>query len=364
MFGYLNGEPNLTHPLDIHTIFIELTNKCNFRCNFCPIDRTNRAPGEMDFTLFKRVIDEIADTRISGRIAFHLLGEPLMAENIYRAIEYVKSRGLEAALCTNGSLLTPDVTRQIINAHPDTLSISLETTDAGEHSSRGSVVKFEDYYAAILDALALMHGNARFPVTLTLMNTSSRKFFDLDGTIGVNVRETRFREKLVSLAGDVRRTLHEEHDAGRVDRLLRKLYLNRSRNLWINDRIKIYIQLIADWGNAFTAKKIHPVRIGCCGYTLNRIGVLQDGRVTLCCVDYDGKTSIGNVNDSPLNEILRSNLAHEIREGYKRNRVVHPHCRVCMGDPSRVKAAIKGLLSIYLFKLRAHPLDAADVRLW
>ena len=59
-----------------------------------------------------------------------------------------------------------------------------------------------------------------------------------------------------------------------------------------------------------------------------------------------------NLQTSSLSELLASEEAQRIREGFVHNRVVHPYCRHCLGSPNRLKAVAKGLASIYLFKWR------------
>jgi hypothetical protein len=81
------------------------------------------------------------------------------------------------------------------------------------------------------------------------------------------------------------------------------------------------------------------------------VGVLSNGEVTICCADFDGKTSLGNLGTESLASMLSSPSARAIREGFEDLKVVHPYCQRCIGSTNRVKAAIKGLVSIYLFKL-------------
>ena len=47
-------------------IYFEVTNRCNFRCDFCPLGESQRPPRDMDWALYTRAIDEIADSG-SGR---------------------------------------------------------------------------------------------------------------------------------------------------------------------------------------------------------------------------------------------------------------------------------------------------------
>ena len=40
--------------------FLELTNKCNFHCEFCPSDSQTRLHGYMELSLVKKIFDEIS----------------------------------------------------------------------------------------------------------------------------------------------------------------------------------------------------------------------------------------------------------------------------------------------------------------
>ena len=41
-------------------VYFELTNICNFNCDYCPIDRSERRKEHMDFSLFQKGIKDIA----------------------------------------------------------------------------------------------------------------------------------------------------------------------------------------------------------------------------------------------------------------------------------------------------------------
>ena len=55
------GEKRL-HPA-IKYFYLELTNKCNFHCEFCPSDLQSRSHGFMDISLAKKIFDEIKRVR-------------------------------------------------------------------------------------------------------------------------------------------------------------------------------------------------------------------------------------------------------------------------------------------------------------
>jgi|GEM_PF-1661756 len=332
-------------------VYFELTNICNFKCDYCPIDRSERKKNYMDFSLFQKGIDDIVKEKITDSVGFHVLGEPLLYPRFIDAIRFAKSCGLRTEVNTNGSLLTEESVDQIINSRLDRLAISVETIDEKEHECRGSRIPFQIYYRRVINAVKrIKYSNVEMDVELCLMNTQSKKLFDIEKLIRLDSEKDSFKKKLILFISDVYSAIGKQISFDTIQYALRRVSLNRPKLIQIDDHISVGVQLLADWGNAFTSKRIYPTKIGFCGLALNNIGILNNGEVTICCVDYDGKTSLGNIRYDSLGSLLSSKKAETIREGYKKNKIVDPICQRCFGSARRLKAVMKGLISIYLFK--------------
>lgn len=343
-------------------IYLELTNICNFKCDFCPIQISKRPKGFMDFALFEKAAKEAARDGIAEKISFHVMGEPLLYPRIMDAIGLVKVLGLKSDLTTNGSLLTKEVAEKLVQSGLNCITISLETVDATEHQCRGIGLSHKEYYLQILDAVRIL-AEGGTDVTISMMNTGSRKYFSLSPNMGVSQRETVFAEKIQKLAYDIRETLGNPVSMKDCKKAARRTNIGKPARLKIAKNVSIYIQMLWDWGNAFSSGKIYESRFGQCGYMLENIGVLNDGTVTLCCGDFKGKTAIGNIKKSSMAEILGSDHAKRIRDGKSKNRLTHPQCRKCMGGRNPLEALIKGWLSIRLFK-KLHPLYCPEIDLF
>jgi MoaA/NifB/PqqE/SkfB family radical SAM enzyme len=71
-------------------------------------------------------------------------GEPLYRSDIFPLARYATDKGLRVALATNGTLVTKDVARMIVDAGVRRVSISLDGADATTHDSfRGIPGAFE-----------------------------------------------------------------------------------------------------------------------------------------------------------------------------------------------------------------------------
>ena len=61
----------------------------------------------------------------------------------------------------------------------------------------------------------------------------------------------------------------------------------------------------------------------------DHFGILSDGTVVPCCLDADGVIKLGNVFLGPIADILSSEKATKIREGFKRRCGVEELCKKC-----------------------------------
>jgi radical SAM protein with 4Fe4S-binding SPASM domain len=333
-------------------VYFEVTNHCNFRCDFCPIDESRRKTQHMDYVLFQKGVDEVAREAIADTIGFHVLGEPLLYPRIFDAVAYAKSNGLQTELHTNGSLLTTERVDGLVRAGLDSLVISVQVIGQQGHASRGTRLPFDRYYRGVMDAVRrITQFSSATEVTLCMMNAATQKFFDVDKLIRMNGQRSSFSHSVASVVTDLRAAIGIETTREQVETALRKVNLNHPTYIRIREHLAVYAQPFADWGNAFTSRRVYPAMVGYCGYALSNVAVLNNGEVTICCADYDGHTSLGNLNAEPLTSMLASEKARAIREGFNRMQIVDPYCQRCIGSPHPVKAVVKGLLSIYLFKL-------------
>jgi radical SAM protein with 4Fe4S-binding SPASM domain len=116
-------------------IQLEVTRSCNLRCKMCLVryrDVPNRREGSMPFETFRRVVDELPDLRA---ITLQGLGEPLLAPDLFRMIEYATDRGITIGFNTNATLLTRARAERLIRARLDWLHVSIDGATAETYES-------------------------------------------------------------------------------------------------------------------------------------------------------------------------------------------------------------------------------------
>ena len=109
---------------------IELSSLCNLNCPMCYTttdDFKNKVNKKnMDFNLFKKIIDECARYNLFS-IRLSLRGEAFLNKNIFDMIKYAKSKGIkEVSTLTHGGFLNAEKFEQLIDLKLDWLTISFD----------------------------------------------------------------------------------------------------------------------------------------------------------------------------------------------------------------------------------------------
>lgn len=115
-------------------VFWELTKGCNLRCIHCRANAAELAsPDDLPTRKVFRIIDQIAE--VSKPILVLSGGEPLYRHDIFDIARYANQRGLRVALATNGTMVTKDIARQIVDTGVKRVAISLDGADAATHDA-------------------------------------------------------------------------------------------------------------------------------------------------------------------------------------------------------------------------------------
>jgi MoaA/NifB/PqqE/SkfB family radical SAM enzyme len=107
-------------------IYIEPTNRCNLECRTCIRNIWDEPLGEMSSATFARIVEGLHSFSPPPTVFFGGLGEPLYHPHIVEMVEQAKALGSSVELITNGTLLTKDLSKQLIEAGLDMLWVSLD----------------------------------------------------------------------------------------------------------------------------------------------------------------------------------------------------------------------------------------------
>lgn len=151
--GYKAGLNRL--PFNPDRMYLESTNACNLGCIMCPngLGQMTRPRGFMDYDLFRQIVDEMA-----GRVqvtTLHIWGEPLLHPRLPEMIRYCSSKGLRSEISTNATLLTDELSREVLDAGLGAMYMCLDGASATTYEQVRRRADYEQTRQNILRFLRL-----------------------------------------------------------------------------------------------------------------------------------------------------------------------------------------------------------------
>lgn len=224
---------------------------------------------------------------LTDYIYFHVMGEPLTHPLLPNLISDATAMGFKCAVTTNGTLLDSRGD-ELIASGVYKVNLSVHSFEGGE----------EEKYLSYLESLCNFANRASEGGVLTVLRLWNKGH---DG--GLNDTTLEYLEK---------RLPGEWKWGSRGARIRHKLHL--------------------EYGDRFAWPDMACDNMGdqvfCYGLG-DHFGILCDGRVIPCCLDREGEITLGNIFETPINDILSSDRATAIRAGFERRIAVEELCQKC-----------------------------------
>ncbi len=243
----------------------------------------------MDVGLFKRIIDDASAQKIA-RVFLYLHGEPFLHPEIVEMIAYIKTRQMAVSLATNGMLLDGPKIDALLKAglnNSDHLVFSMLgfTKDVHENVMRG--VKHDKVTANLFRLLECRKEHRiNGPIIETVMylmpenEAEGQAFTEYWRKHVDHVREV----------GTVSKQFADYNMPGSNDRLRQRT----CKNLW------------------------------------ERMTILWNGDVTLCCADVNGDHVLGNLKHQTIDEIWNCEKYMRIKQLHRDRAFENlPICATC-----------------------------------
>ena len=339
--------------LPIHRLHVELTNRCNFSCEFCPDGRMSRPRGSMSFGMVERLLAQAEQEGLAAQIHFHVMGEPLLYPDLTEAVATARRHGMETWVTTNGSLLTPPLLEELRGAGLSHLSISLQTPDASTFELRGSrLFSFEQYRDRLVGTLrAFLAQSASLHLSICFLVNPLRRFL-APGAPTLRVAQSG-RELRTHMERWVRLLFADTPSEGQIPRLIartRKAGILKECRVPLSEALDFRVRILGNWGGHLHGP-IAAARFGYCPGLSENFGILWNGDYVFCCADYDGKTVAARFPEMPLRDYLLLPAVQQVAQGFQKYRVVHPHCQQCLGDRRVAMSLFRQVGSILYFKI-------------
>ncbi len=305
-------------------VFVEVTNICNMHCVFCPSDHLARPRKSMDFSLFKRTIDQIAKLKPPTPIMLHILGEPLLHKDIFNFIDYCASKNIGIILFTNCTQIKDKIGDICKRNNIHDLVLSVQTPTEETYKLRNFSKPFQEYmqdiYSAV-DFIIKSKANEKMKVEIHLAETKLLPFRDWDVL-------TDSKEGL-KIVKEICQKIKPDGDFADIPENFIDLPESDYWGYELLPNIFIRIKHFCSFGThnvpGRVIEKTLPIN---CINTSNNLCVLVDGTITNCCLDTEGDLALGNIRDTKIINALKSKKRKEIIKDSSKFKL----CRRCQGE--------------------------------
>lgn len=267
-------------------IYIEITNKCNLSCSFCPVN--NRIKKEMSVEEFEYILKQTSS--ITPFLYLHVQGEPLFHSKFNQILTICDSCHQHVQLVTNGTYIS----------------------------------KYPMLYK---------HSSIR-KISFSLQSIEYQNQIDINAYIqNIDTFTTNALKERDDIYIEYR--FWREDQTNQSNTKLAYSYFSNKYNFKPTNRLKSYEldnHLFLSYENSFNWPSFdsnHDSSIGKCLGTIQQLAILVDGTVVPCCLDYNGSIDLGNIFNTSLSDIMKSERYLAIQNGFKNNQAVEELCKHC-----------------------------------
>ena len=268
-------------------IYIEITNICNLKCNFCP--ETKRNKKFMSIDNFEEIIKKVH--KHTNLVCLHVKGEPLLHNHLEELLKVLEKYNLKANITTNGTLLKDKLKIVKDSKAIRQINISLHSITQNENINK-------EYLQDIFESVEKLKDKI---ISYRLWNLKSIKENDINGKIIDEIENyyniAHLKEKLIT------------YD-----------FLKISDNLFINQDIEF------TWPDI---NKENIIEKGRCLALKEQIAILVDGTVVPCCLDNNGDIPLGNILEESLEDILQKSKTITIKKNFENSIITCKLCKTC-----------------------------------
>ena len=257
-------------------ITVDITNRCNLQCFMCPRNKVKMELGDIDFGLFKKIIDEASGYLPVSLVPF-FRWEPLLHNDLIEMLNFASAKGLKPIqLATNAFFLKSELSERILDSGIDFITFSIDVNVPGLYKKIRINSDFERVFSNIVNFIELKKKKG---LTLPEIQVSAVKTKD----------SSPFIVEFI--------------------------------NFWKDkvDKVRIYPvhSLDTDIGKIDSASAVKTRKP--CLKLLTDMVIYWNGDVAICNHDWQRNFFIGNVKNSSLKDIWQNGVYQDLRKRHLDN---------------------------------------------
>ena len=268
---------------------IELTNVCDIQCAMCERRLMKRPLGMMSMEMFKQIVAECDEIGVDS-VKLNLWGEPVLHKELAEMVRHAKNNSqLILQFNTNANRLTPEISSALVSSGLDKLTISLDGVSKETYEKVRCGSNFE---RVVRNVNALLEAKKDADASLPLVTLQIIRMDITADEIDAFVETWKDRVDYVSVT-NIGSTTADNKVLSHSLREKKRKGFRPCQQLW------------------------------------QRLSVLWDGTVTVCCNDFDGFLAIGKFGETPLIELWKGEKLTTLRERHKKLHFDHLICESC-----------------------------------
>lgn len=286
-------------------IYIEITNRCNLNCSFCP--KTKRKLENMSADNFSYILQQVKDR--CENLYLHVMGEPTSHPQLAEILSACRENNVKVNITTNGTLL--DTTgNMILENKVKMVSVSLHSFEAN------SLDKSMQTYLDKVITFAKKSLETDTICELRLWNFDRQSIYDKNR---LNAQIIDYLQKSLELDFNLR---------SEIDKTLLEIDHRNQRKFNIRLKNKIFLGMAEhfDWPDIDKPKCFTE---GFCYGLRNQVAILVNGDVVPCCLDSEGNIVLGNIFEDTLEDIINGGRAQNLYNNFSNRKVIEPLCQTC-----------------------------------
>jgi len=266
-------------------LVVEFTNRCSARCVICPREKFTQKIRDMDFALYKKVIDDASqyDIRVMNTCGY---GETFMDKLVFQRLEYARQKLPKAKIYVSSTCFHMDKSKyENVAKYVDTLKISFYgmSKESYEASHRGNL-KYEVSLQNILGYLKYIEHREKKTHTVVLLTITDSNKNDVNSFI----------------------------------------------DFWTPLVDEVMVWKPHNFAGGRSYRKIDYSKQESCGRPFNApLIITADGRVSICCFDFNSQLIVGDMKTQTLYEIFHSDSFRKIQKAHKERNFKELICSKC-----------------------------------
>jgi sulfatase maturation enzyme AslB (radical SAM superfamily) len=246
-------------------VLIDTISFCNLKCSMCSHRNMKRKAGIMNWELYRKIIDEIAENEPNAQIWITFFGEGMILKDLPERIEYAVGKGVtNICLNSNGALFREEFAERLIRAGLRRLLVGIDSIN-------------EETYKQIRvggDYTRTVNGVLRYKEMLDIFGEPGQdicvQFVEMD----INSKE--------------------------IDEFVA---------FWNSHNIKCKVRPMVSWGNKVNASNLVETEERLpCYWMMNTMSVIDTGIVPLCTSDLDSEYPQGDINVRTMKDVWNKEL--------------------------------------------------------